>query len=213
MLVLFDCDGVLVESESLAARVFSEALAASGIAIAPEDCEARFVGKTLRHCLNELDDEFPGVIGADFLPQLELATAQAFRDHLKPVAGIAPVLDALQTRGISRCVVSNGSQKKIRRSLELTGLGHYFAEAIFSAEDVENPKPAPDVIHLACESLGVPQAFSVLVEDSLTGAQAGLAAGVRVLLFQPSWRRAHPKVPAGVTVFSSMPELLTLLRP
>ena len=211
MLVIFDCDGVLVESESLAATAFSQLLARSHIHLTPAQCEALFVGKTLTHCMDELHQTYPGRLPQSFRLSLDQLSDELFAQHLQAVQGVEPVLNALHQRGIQRAVASNGGWNKVHKNLQHTGLGHYFGANIFSAEHVAEPKPAPDVYLAAAEALGVPSQFCCVIEDSDLGAKAGLAAGMRVLLFRPNWRTHHTPPPAGVELFSEMHQVLELL--
>lgn len=211
MLVIFDCDGVLVESEALAAQAFSQVLARHGIGLSARQCEALFIGKTLTQCFDALHERYPGRLPTDIRVQLDEASERLFAHHLKPVVGVEAVLQALSSRGIALAVASNGGFEKINLNLERTGLRGYFSDCIVSAEHVNQPKPAPDVYLAAAEAEGVPPQFCCVVEDSDVGALAGLSAGMRVLLFRPPWRSHPTAAPVGVEVFADMQELLGLI--
>lgn len=211
MLVICDCDGVLVESESLAAKAFSELLAQFGIVLSPLQCEGLFVGKTLTQCIDGLHQMYPGCIPGDFRTQLDLITDELFANSLQSVPKVEEVLKALQLRGIPLAVASNGGWEKTKTNLERTGLLNYFGAAVFSADQVPLPKPAPDVYLAAAEHLGVPAQFCWVIEDSDVGARAGLAAGMRVLLFRPPWRNHTTPVPAGVELVTDMQQVLQRL--
>jgi HAD superfamily hydrolase (TIGR01509 family) len=214
MLVIFDCDGVLVESEHLAARAFSEALGELNIDLPVETSEAWFVGKTLQQCFAQLEVAYPGQLPADFPQRLDAQTQRIFAEHLSAVPGVADALAWIRARGLPRCVASNGTSAKIEQSLRHTQLRDFFGDDLFSAEFVAQPKPAADLYLYAAEAMGVPPGFCVVVEDSFVGMQAGLAAGMRVLLFQPAWRRALFSAPPQVEVFTDMAQLPgLLLRP
>jgi len=211
MLVVFDCDGVLVESEALAAQAFSEVLAGCQIELSAAQCEVLFIGKTLTQCIECLQQAYPGHLPSDFRTQLDERSEALFARYLKPVQGVDAVLTALRSRGIALAVASNGGFDKINLNLERTGLSSYFSGCIVSAEHVNQPKPAPDVYLAAAEAEGVPPQFCCVVEDSDVGALAGLSAGMRVLLFRPPWRSHHTAPPAGAEVFDDMQQLLGLI--
>lgn len=211
MLVIFDCDGVLVESEALAARVFSEELAKLSIALTPAECEALFVGRTLKNCIDFLAESYPGKIPLDFQAQIDVASEALFDREMQAIAGVKETLTWLETQNIPRCVGSNGSLHKIANSLRRTGLTHFFSEHVFSADLVAHPKPAPDLYWYAAEAMGVPPQFCVVIEDSEVGMKAALAAGIAVILFRPPWRAIHFTPPAEVQVLDDMHQLPQLL--
>lgn len=208
MLIIFDCDGVLVDSELLAARVFSEVLKPLDIAMSAEECHQRFRGHSLTYCMEWLEAEHGRALPDDFAYRLELSTITAFSGQLRPVPGIKAVLEVLDSIHVSYCVASNGSHAKIRNSLEVTGLLPYFSDRCFSAEDVARGKPAPDLYLYAAESMGVPTSFTTVVEDSPAGLEAALAAGMRPLMYTPD----HDlKIDVRATEFKKMEELPGLL--
>lgn len=187
MLIIFDCDGVLVDSETLAAQVFSEELRSLGIEMTPEQCFAQFHGHTLPYCYRWIEGEYQQQLPSDFDRQefdrqLMVATSKAFDANLKPVEGVVELIKKLRQRNISYCVASNGRHSKINRSLALTGLDEWFsAERRFSVEDVEHGKPAPDLFLYAAEAIGVPVQFCTVIEDSTSGVAAAEAAGMKVM--------------------------------
>ena len=191
MLVIFDCDGVLVDSESLASVVFSEVLATKGIAFSPTDCYRQFHGHSMAYCYAWLEENFNVLLPEDFGEQLALATQKRFAMDLKSVQGVGDVLVWLQERNIAFCVASNGAHKKINHSLSVTGLDHFFSDfpantvRRFSVEDVEHGKPAPDLFLHAADAVGVPPSFCVVVEDSASGFAAAEAAGMRLIKYLP----------------------------
>lgn len=183
MLIIFDCDGVLVDSESLAARVFSAHLANFGVSLSAQQCEHKFRGHTMNYCLAMLQHEYPDSLPHDFLASLAAATTEAFNKDLQPVAGIEPVLQWLSSRGTPFCVASNGALTKVHHSLAVTGLRDYFGDHCFSAEQVTQGKPAPDLFLLAAKSMGCLPGKTLVVEDSLTGVTAAIKAGMAVLRY------------------------------
>lgn len=208
MLIIFDCDGVLVDSELLAAQVFSEVLESLGISLPAEECHQRFRGHSLAYCIEWLEGAFNKALPADFAYHLEQSTISAFSRQLQPVSGVKSVLELLDRAHVPYCVASNGSHAKIRNSLEVTGLLPHFSNRCFSAEDVPRGKPAPDLYLYAAESMGVPTSFTTVVEDSLAGLEAAVAAGMRPLMFAPGQSTATD---IRVTEFKKMEELPVLL--
>jgi HAD superfamily hydrolase (TIGR01509 family) len=172
-LVIFDCDGVLVDSERISVRVGTAALRELGWSIDEEEYAARFVG-----CSDEEWDRVVGDVPPGWRERLAAAHEAALAAELVPVPGIVAALDRLS---VPVCVASNGSHAKIRRSLELTGLAERFGGNVFSAEDVARGKPAPDLFLFAARAMGVPGERCVVVEDSAYGVMAAEAAGMRCL--------------------------------
>lgn len=208
MLVIFDCDGVLVDSENLAAEVFSGCLKCNGIEMSPQQCFAQFKGHTLDYCRDWLEKHYPN-IPDNFLQLLAAETQKAFASSLRAVTGVEDVLLDLRERNIPFCVASNGGHAKIEHSLRVTGLLNYFTDARFSRDDVPQGKPAPDLFLHAAEVMGVPPKFTAVVEDSETGVLAAQAAGMRVLLYAHHESRQNES--AGLTRFSAMRDLPALL--
>lgn len=207
-LLIFDCDGVLVDSEPLANRVLHTALEDLGLAMDPEETTARFKGLSLDSCVALIERMLARKVPESFLPDLERRTREAFGQSLQPVAGVAVLLEKLTT---PFCVASSGSHVKIRHSLELTGLGHWFPEdAIFSADDVSRGKPAPDLFLFAARRLGFRPADCIVIEDSVPGVTAARRAGMRVFGYG---ERTSPRQlrAAGATVFTRMHELADLV--
>jgi HAD superfamily hydrolase (TIGR01509 family) len=207
-LVIFDCDGVIVDSEPLANAVLHARLRALGLTLTLEESAARFTGRTMADCVRMIEASLGRPVPADFVAVIRRETRAAFDGGLEPVPGIVEQLDSLPR---PYCLASSGSHEKIRHSLRLTGTGRFFDDSrIFSAADVAAGKPAPDLFLHAAARLGASPADCVVVEDSVPGVQAGRAAGMRVLGFaarSPSRQLAS----AGATVFRSMDELPALL--
>lgn len=208
MLVIFDCDGVLVDSEHLAAQVFADQLMRVGIALTPAECESKFRGHTLDYCLDLVRDEYPGALPRDFLTDLTAATEEKFGRYLRATDGIEPVLQWLRCVGARFCVASNGSLRKTKHSLAVTGLSSYFGDYCFSAEQVARGKPAPDLFLAAADRMGCTPQNTLVVEDSVAGVTAALRAEMRVLRFGDSLLLEGQKIGS----FSCMAELPKLLR-
>lgn len=212
MLIIFDCDGVLVDSEPLAARVFSEHLANFDIALSAQECERKFRGQTMDYCLNLLRQEYPDVLPHDFLHTLAVATTEAFGRDLQPVAGIEPVLQGLVARGTPFCVASNGALNKIRHSLKVTGLYSYFGDHYFSVEQVKQGKPAPDLFLMAAERMGFAPRETLVVEDSIAGVTAAVRAGMSVVRYGAPLTIAGREID-NFTSMSALPEIIRQFVP
>jgi HAD superfamily hydrolase (TIGR01509 family) len=179
-LVIFDCDGVLVDSEPVANRTLGQMLRELGLELTQEEIFQNFVGYSLPHCLRVI----AGMLGRpppeNFLRDLQARTFAAFETELRAMPGIEEALDRL---GLPFCVASSGDHEKMNTTLGITGLLPRFAERIFSVTQVARGKPAPDVYLFAASQLEAEPAACVVVEDTPPGVQAGVAAGMTVFGF------------------------------
>ncbi len=179
--IIFDCDGVLVDSEILAVEIEAELLNAAGFEITTGEIIDRFVGLSYSSMMATLADQFGRPMPAGLREQIETRTLDSFPDRLQPVDGIA---DYLLASPLPRCIASSSDLDRIQLSLEVTDLAGYFApDAIFSAQMVDNGKPAPDLFLHAASSMGVTPEQCTVIEDSPHGVQAGVAAGMHVVGF------------------------------
>ena len=199
--VIFDCDGVLVDSERLMNREFSAMLNDLGLPYTAEETTRTFMGRSMKSCMEIVQAELGRSVPDDFLATLDQRAYAVFAEQLQPVDGIESLLDALDQRGTPYAVASSGSHDKMRTTLGITGLLPRLSGRITSATEVAHGKPAPDVFLLAAQRIGVAPRDCVVIEDSLLGIQAALAAGMRVIGFAamvaPEDMRA-----AGATVVS-----------
>jgi HAD superfamily hydrolase (TIGR01509 family) len=186
-MVIFDCDGVLVDSERLTHQVVVDMLAEHGVALGFDEAVDRFIGMSMANGLVQLKALLGGTLPDDFLPEMGRRTRAAFRAGLTAVPGVETVLDGLRR---PYCVASNGNHAKVNFTLGHTGLLPRFAGRIFTADDVAHPKPAPDLFLLAARTLGAQPAHTTVVEDTPTGVAAAKAAGMRAIGFAA-------KTPAG----------------
>jgi len=180
-LVIFDCDGVLVDSERLAVDIDVRALADLGWAISREEVIHRFLGKSEADALIEIEAHLGRPLPARWDEPWAQEYARAFAEELEPVAGVREAVLTLMAQGYAVCVGSSGGHAKIRRNLVKTGLRDFFAEDIFSAADVEHGKPAPDLFQHAAARMGFAPDACVVVEDSQYGITAAHAAGMRAV--------------------------------
>ncbi len=212
-LVVFDCDGVLVDSERLSIRVDVEYLERLGWPMSEAEIVERFVGRSDADMRAAIEDHLGRPIPADIEAWFARVYLETFETELTTVDGIVEALDAVVAAGTPVCVASSGSHEKIRRSLGLTGLTGYFGERIFSATDVEHGKPAPDLFLHAAAELGAEPAACAVVEDSVHGVRAAAAARMRVLAYAGGVTPAD-RLRAAATdavVFDDMRELPRLL--
>jgi HAD superfamily hydrolase (TIGR01509 family) len=205
--VIFDCDGTLVDSEVLSNRVLVEAVAEHGLVLSVEDAIASFRGGRMADCVAQLELRLGRPLPPDFVPSFRARMADAFRTSLRPVDG---ALELVRSLSPSICVASSGPAEKIELTLSLTGLLPFFEGRIFSSYDVGSWKPDPGLFLHAARVMGVTPADCAVVEDSMLGIRAGLAAGMNVFAFQP--HDVDARIPAGVTVVKQLLELQSLLR-
>jgi len=176
-LVIFDCDGVLVDSESITNRVFAQMLNELGIAITLEDMFEEFVGRSMPQCLEVVTRLLGRPVPEGFVRNYETRSAVALKSELKAVPGIEAVLAALS---VPYCVASSGTHAKMQTTLGITGLLPQFRGKMYSVTEVANSKPYPDVFQHAANQQGAAPAACAVVEDTPTGVRAGLAAGMTV---------------------------------
>ena len=179
-LIIFDCDGVLVDSEVIACRADALCLAEIGIAISAEEIMDRYLGISAAEMCTDIELRLGRSLPANFAEILRARVAAVFDTELAPIAGVEAVLDALPFR---RCVASSSAVERLRHSLSLTGLLGYFEPNVFSATQVRRGKPAPDLFWFAADSLRAARATCLVIEDSVPGVQAAVAAGTPVIGF------------------------------
>lgn len=208
-LVIFDCDGVLVDSETLSVEIDRRVLADLGWPLTADDILHRFVGRTSEHFRAEVEAHLGRPLSDDWEAPYQHWYDEAFERELEAVAGVEAAIDAI---GVLTCVASNGPHQKIRTTLGLTGLLSRFEGRIFSADDVANGKPAPDLFLHAAAMLGVSPSRSIVVEDSRFGVAAARAAGMRVLGYAGGLTPAEWLEGEDTTVFTDMDALPGLLE-
>ncbi|MBS0529066.1 MAG: HAD family hydrolase [Proteobacteria bacterium] len=177
-LIIFDCDGVLVDSEVISCSVHAEVLTRNGYPITSEQVFDRFLGRSARQAMIEVEAELGRSLPEDFDAQLKGQIFRTFTESLAPTPHIHDALAAITQRV---CVASSGSHERMRISLGRTSLYDRFAPNIFSSSEVRNGKPAPDLFLYAAERMGVSPQRCLVVEDSVSGVAAAVAAGMTVL--------------------------------
>jgi HAD superfamily hydrolase (TIGR01509 family) len=176
--VIFDCDGTLVDSEIISLGVLVDYISQFGLQMAHDEAVARFAGTNLSFVLAELSDRLTSPLPENHVAEFRQRQMECLRSNLQPIPGAAELLATLK---IPFCVASNAPRAKIELCLETTGLDRHFDQTrIHSAYDIQIWKPEPDLFYKAADSLGVRRERCVVIEDSLPGVQAGLAAGMQV---------------------------------
>jgi HAD superfamily hydrolase (TIGR01509 family) len=182
-LVIFDCDGVLVDSERISARVFAQLLGELGLAFTPSQMFDTFMGNSMQRCLDIVTERLGHAPPDDLLTRYHDLMRVTLTSELRPVPGIIALLDWLDAAGLPYAVASNGEHAKMQTTLGVTGLLARFTGRRFSATDVARPKPAPDLFEHAARTLGVLPSQCVVVEDSPLGVRGARAAGMTVIGF------------------------------
>lgn len=181
-LVIFDCDGILVDTEGLGNRRLADWLTQAGYPITYEDCRRRFAGRSMVSIKAEV--EAHGVpLEGDFVERWNLALPDLFANGVEPVAYVRDFIGDVQAAGLAFCVATSARLTKMQITLGATGLLPLFEGRMFSATMVGKGKPAPDLFLHAAEALGFAPADCVVIEDSVPGTQAGIAAGMRVFSY------------------------------
>ena len=179
-LVIFDCDGVLIDSEVISTRSTVAALAGLGYRISEADASRRFVGRSYASIRGDIEADWGQALPASFEADVEQRTLSAMARELQPIDGVDEALSNLDK---ARCVASSSSVDWISSGLKKTGLLHHLTPHLFSASMVKNGKPAPDIFLHAASQMGVGPGRALVVEDSLPGVRAGVAAGTVVVGF------------------------------
>jgi HAD superfamily hydrolase (TIGR01509 family) len=209
--VIFDCDGVLVDSEPVSNRVLAAAISELGIPMSVEEASEAFAGWHLDEIAGEVAKRLEGDLPKGWVARFEARRADEFRKGLEAIPGVAEALTRIHAAGIPACVASQASREKVELTLGLSGLAAQFpAGALFSSRMVARGKPAPDLFLLAARTMRCEPGRCVVVEDGALGARASRLAGMAVLGFAPDGDGAR-LVAEGATPFESMQELPALL--
>ncbi len=216
-LVIFDCDGVLVDSEPISIEVLVASFARAGVLIDEAGAYRRFLGRSLSTVIDAAREEFGLDMNETFLERLRQDLFARFRADLRPIPGIIEALEALLAHGIDWCVASSSHMERIRLSLTVTGLIDRFDPNIFSAAMVTRGKPAPDLFLHAAERMGRTPSDCIVIEDSPAGIEAAKAAGMTVFAFTGgshthfASHRAALDALAPDAVFDAMADLIHLV--
>lgn len=183
--VIFDCDGVLVDSEKLCCQALSNVFNRFGLETSRSDFLAHFQGGKLADILVDAKMRLGMNVSVDTLePLYRQELERQFENGLNPIDGVVDVLNELDEKGIDYCVVSNSPMDKILQMLELTGLKERFTSRCFSAFDANSWKPDPDLLRYAAMNMGYAIHECIYVDDTLKGVQAGVGADIQTFYFR-----------------------------
>lgn len=180
MLTIFDCDGMLVDSELIALDVLSHMMGEFGLPMSVAQCQDAFMGRHNADIIRAIEARLGCPLPADEGSRMRARMIDRMKAELKPVAGVA---DALRQLDGPLCVASSSDRERITLTLAITGLDTFFGESIFSGTEVAHGKPAPDLFFHAARMMGAAPRDCVVVEDAVAGVRAGVAAGMRVIGF------------------------------
>jgi len=210
-LVIFDCDGVLVDSEIISNDVLARALTEQGLPTTLAQSRRDYQGLLLAEINSRAQAKLGRPLAKDWIERYERDRAVVFRRELRAVPGVAESIRRIQTAGVSVCVASQGKLEKTRLSLQLTKLDPLFPdEVLFSAYSVPRGKPHPDLFLHAAQAMAAEPARCTVVEDTPSGVTAAVAAGMRVLGYAADSDAAALRA-AGAEMFEAMEELPGML--
>lgn len=214
-LVIFDCDGVLIDSEPLCDRVVSAELRTVGWVMTPEECGRRFIGMSFYDMVPLIEAQIGQRLVTDWIAGLVAKVALAMAEEVEMMPGARDALEATTALGLPWCIASNSSHQEMAAKFGRTGLAELVAGRLHSSDDVialgRRGKPAPDLFLAAATAAGVAPARCVVIEDSLHGVRAAMAAGMDCLGFSPHGDGAH-LASAGAAPFHDLAVLPELLR-
>ena len=206
-LVIFDNDGVLVDSEPISSRIVSQMLCDWGYDTTPERCFRDFQGGTFARLQGIIHERTGRHLPGDFYPRYREILFERFPLELEPIPGVR---EALERIPLAKCVASSAPMEKIVTALELVGLREPFGEHLFSAQEVGRGKPAPDLFLHAAEAMGVEPERACVVEDSPLGVEAAIAAGMTCFAYARAtpWESLEPERGERFTSMDELPGLL-----
>ena len=212
-LIIFDCDGVLVDSEVISCRAHAETLIRHGYPITADQVLERFLGVSDREARQTIENELGRRLPDDFESQMKQAALACYADDLTTIPHVGEAIAAID---LPKCVASSGTPEKIRHGLTLAGLYDLLAPHIFSASEVKRGKPAPDLFLFAAEQMRAAPAHCLVIEDSLPGIAAAVAAGMPVLGFHGGshCRPGHGdrlRAAGAIAIFDDMRQLAGLI--
>ncbi|MCG9792614.1 HAD family hydrolase [Flavobacterium algicola] len=205
--IIFDCDGVLVDSERISNGTLIEMAKSIGVALTESFVMNHFLGKSLAFCFQYIQDQTEKTLPVNFETEFRERSFEAFKTQLLPIPGIHALLEKIKT---DYCVASNGPRDKIILNLTTVNLISKFEGKIFSAYDINKWKPNPELYLHAAKTMGYEIEDCVVIEDSTAGAQAGLAGGFATLGYLNSHNQTDFKK-LGIPVFENMEKLEELL--
>lgn len=210
-LIIFDCDGVIADSEVLSASVLIDRLGALGIAVTPDDVRRDFLGRSFPIVATTIRQRFGNPLPAEFEMNYRTRLLERFAAELRHTPGFMAMLDGLS---VPSCIATSSSPERAGRTLQVLGLADRFAGRVFTASQVRRGKPAPDLFLFAADRMGCAPADALVIEDSAPGIAAALAAGMRILHYAGGahLRGTDPMVlPDGVQSFDNWTDFPQLL--
>jgi HAD superfamily hydrolase (TIGR01509 family) len=211
-LVIFDCDGILVDTENLANRRLAEWLSEAGYPASFEYCRKNFSGRSMASVQKEIEDQTSIVLGSDFVDRWNAGLPDLFAHGVEAVPHVREFVDAVRASGIAYCVATSARVTKMHITLGQTGLLPLFEHAMFSSTMVGRGKPFPDLFLHAAKTMGVLPADCIVIEDSVAGTQAGIAAGMRVFSYHGDpYSDRDGLIDAGGILFDDMRQLAGLV--
>jgi HAD superfamily hydrolase (TIGR01509 family) len=209
--VIFDCDGVLADSEGISNRVLAEMVQLLGCPLSLQEVRRRFSGVPMADVVMVLQAKLGHDLPTIWHTQLQARRAEAFRRELRAMPGVQALLQSLAAAGVPVAVASGAERDKVVSNLKIVGLDAFFGPQVFTASDVARSKPAPDVYLLAAKSLGVQASRCAVVEGSTTGVHAGVAAGMTVIGYAAGTPAADLHAAGARAVAASMKQVGELL--
>lgn len=206
--IIFDCDGVLVDSETISAKIFMEMAESLGFKMDFNIAVERFAGVSMKENLQYIKDNIEGSLPANFEEDFRKRTYRAFKTDLKPIKGIHDLLNKIT---VPFCVASSGPVEKIKLSLTTTNLIDKFENKIFSCYEIGSWKPEPEIYLYAAKKMGFSPDECVVIEDSEAGIKAAKAGGFKVFVLDNPKKRSIFET-LGASVFANMDELSLLLK-
>lgn len=211
-LVIFDCDGILVDTENLANRHLAEWLNAAGYPTSFEYCRKNFSGRSMASVQKQIEEETSVRLGADFVDRWNAGLPDLFAHGVEAIPYVREFVEAVRSAGIAYCVATSARVSKMHITLGQTGLLSLFEHAMFSSTMVARGKPFPDLFLHAARTMGFAPADCVVIEDSVAGTQAGIAAGMRVFSYHGDpYSDRDGLIQAGGILFNDMRELAGLV--
>ena len=209
--IIFDCDGVLVDTEGISVAVEARVLTELGWPMQPPEVARRWMGRSSADQLAEISEHLGPEAAARFDELSTAETRREFERSLTAVDGVRPLLDHLDNVGLRYCVASSSTHERMRHTLGVAGLMGRFAGSLFSAEDVPQGKPAPDLFLHAAQRMGALPERCAVVEDSVYGVQAAQRAGMTVFAYAGGLTDARTLSGTGARVIHDLRDLFALL--
>ena len=211
-LVIFDCDGILVDTENLANRRLAEWLVTAGYPTSFEYCRKHFSGRSMASVQKQIEEETSVRLGADFVDRWNAGLPDLFAHGVEAIPYVREFVEKVRSAGIAYCVATSARVSKMHITLGQTGLLPLFEHAMFSSTMVGRGKPFPDLFLHAAKTMGFTPADCIVIEDSVAGTQAGIAAGMRVFSYHGDpYSDRDGLIQAGGILFDDMRELAGLV--